>query len=61
MNKIFVTVYGGCAQVIEDTVPEGFEVEVIDFDNIDEDDNFPSPEAREYCINHNLYDPSRST
>jgi hypothetical protein len=40
MNKIFVTVSGGCAYVIEDTVPQGFEVEVIDFDNIEAGDSF---------------------
>jgi hypothetical protein len=34
MKKTFVTVSGGCAYVIEDTVPQGFEVEIIDFDNI---------------------------
>ena len=32
INKILVTVSGGCAYVIEDTVPQGFEVEIIDFD-----------------------------
>ena len=34
MKKILVTVSGGCATVIEETVPEGFEIEIIDFDNI---------------------------
>ncbi|MFZ0816483.1 MAG: hypothetical protein WAM78_13245 [Candidatus Sulfotelmatobacter sp.] len=59
MNKIFVTVSGGCAYVIEDTVPRGFVVEVIDFDNIGEGDSFPSVEAREYCVKNNLHAPSR--
>jgi hypothetical protein len=33
-RKIFVTVTGGVAEVCEDTVPYGYEVEIIDFDNI---------------------------
>jgi hypothetical protein len=61
MNKIFVTVSGGCAYVVEGTVPEGFVVEVVDFDNIDAGDSFPSDEARGYYIRHNLYDPPRPT
>jgi hypothetical protein len=61
MNKIFVTVSGGCAYVIEDTVPQGFAVEVVDFDNIDAGDSFPSDEAKEYYTKHMLYDPPRST
>jgi hypothetical protein len=60
MNKIFVTVSGGCAYVIEDTVPKGFEVEVIDFDNIEAGDSFPSTEARDYCSKHDLYEPPRA-
>lgn len=60
MNKIFVTVSGGCAHVMEDTVPGGFEVEVIDFDNIDAGDSFPSQEAREYCAKHDLYEPPKA-
>ena len=40
MNKIFITVSGGCAYVMEDTVPKGYEVEVIDFDNIEAGDDF---------------------
>jgi hypothetical protein len=60
MPKIFVTVSGGCAYVIEDTVPQGFEVEIIDFDNIEAGDNFPSDEARDYCARHNLYKAPRA-
>lgn len=52
MRKIFVTVSGGCAYVMEDTVPRGFEVEIIDFDNIEAGDGFPSDAAREYCAKH---------
>ena len=60
MNKIFVTVSGGCACVMQDTVPNGFEVEVIDFDNIEAGDSFPSQEAREYCAKHDLYEPPKA-
>ncbi len=60
MKKIFVTVTGGCAYVIDDTVPEGFEVEIVDFDNIEAGDGFPSKEAQEYCAKHNLYEPPRA-
>jgi hypothetical protein len=59
MKKIFVTVSGGCAYVMEDTVPQGFAVEVIDFDNIEAGDNFPSREALEYCAEHDLYEAPR--
>jgi hypothetical protein len=51
MKKIFVTVSGGCAYVMEDTVPQGFAVEIIDFDNIEAGDAFPSVEALEYALN----------
>ena len=57
MKKIFVTVSGGCAYVMEDTVPKGFAVEIIDFDNIEAGDGFPSSEARKYCAKHELYEP----
>jgi len=61
MKKIFVTVSGGCACVMEDTVPLGFAVEVIDFDNIEAGDNFPSVEALEYCSKHDLYETPRTS
>lgn len=60
MKKIFVTVYGGCAYVMEDTVPEGFELEIIDFDNIEAGDSFPSGEAKDYCTMHGLYEPRQA-
>jgi hypothetical protein len=59
MNKIFVTVSGGCAYVAEDTVPPGFVVEVVDFDNIGAGDSFPSVEAQEYYAQNNLLVPPR--
>jgi len=60
MQKIFVAVSGGCASVLEDTVPQGFAVEVIDFDNIGAGDPFPSDEAREFCTARGLYEPHRA-
>lgn len=61
MNKIFVTVSGGCAYVMEDTVPQGFAVEIIDFDNIGAGDRFPSVEALDYCTKRDLYEPPRAS
>jgi len=61
MKKIFVTVSGGCAYVMEDTVPKGFAVEVIDFDNIEAGDSFPSVEALEYCTERDLYEAPRQS
>lgn len=55
MKKIFVTVTGGCAYVMDDTVPEGYEVEIIDFDDIEAGDDFPSRQAREYSERSGLY------
>lgn len=60
MKKIFVAVRGGCAYVMEDTVPEGFKLEIIDFDNIEAGDRFPSREAQDYCTTHGLYEPRRA-
>jgi hypothetical protein len=36
MQRIFVVVRGGVAEVVESTVPAGVEVEIIDFDNFAE-------------------------
>lgn len=55
-----MTVSGGCANVIEETVPEGFEVEIIDFDNIEAGDNFPSIQSLNYCLQNDLYRALRS-
>jgi hypothetical protein len=57
MEKVFVTVRGGCAYVVEDTVPSGYTVEIVDFDNIVAGQDFPSEEAREYCTKKGLHDP----
>ena len=45
MPKIFVLVHGGVAEVDDSTVPEGFAVEIVDFDNIEAGGSFPSSEA----------------
>lgn len=37
MPHIFVTVQGGVAEVDEDTVPNGYTVEIIDYDSIEDD------------------------
>ena len=54
MQKIFVTVSGGVAYAVEDTVPLGFELEIIDFDNIKEGEDTRSEEAKLYCTSHQL-------
>jgi hypothetical protein len=57
MKKLFVTVSGGVAYVMEDTLPVGYVAEIIDFDDIDAGGGFPSEESREYCVKHDLYRP----
>ena len=59
MDKIFITVSGGVAYIMEDTVPPGYVAEIIDFDNIGAGDDFPSEEARQYCVERGLYRPPR--
>jgi len=59
VKKIFITVSGGVAEVMDDTVPSGYLAEVIDFDNIEAGDDFPSKEARAYCERNRLYHPPR--
>lgn len=53
-GKIFVTVKGGVADVCEDTVPAGYTVEIIDFDNIEAGDDYPSDEARKYACENDM-------
>lgn len=36
MKSILVVVRGGVAEVVEDTVPNGVSVEIIDFDNLED-------------------------
>jgi hypothetical protein len=49
MKKILITVRGGRPYVINETVPEGYLIELVDYDNIEEGDSWPSEEARVYC------------
>ena len=43
METILVVVRGGVAYVVEETVPKGIEVEIIDFDNLQEPEDFNDP------------------
>jgi hypothetical protein len=54
VKKIFVTVRGGVAYVVEETVPLGYELEIIDFDNLGEGDDRRSEEAKLYCSLHQI-------
>jgi len=58
MKKIFITVSGGCAYVMEDTVPAGYVAEIVDSDNIEAGDDFRSSEARKDCTENSLFAPS---
>ena len=50
MKKIFVTVTGGVAEVCEDTVPAGYTVEIIDFDNIEDMTRLPGETFTEWVL-----------
>jgi hypothetical protein len=54
LKKIFVTVSGGVAYPVEQTVPAGYEVEIIDFDNIREGEDTRSEEAKSHCLLHQI-------
>jgi hypothetical protein len=49
LKKIFVIVSGGVAYPGEQTVPAGYEIEIIDFDDIKEGQDDRSEEAKSYC------------
>jgi hypothetical protein len=56
-KKIFVTIQGGVGEVDEETVPEGVEVEILNFDVLASDPNAEIPwwsqELKEYWLeNH---------
>lgn len=53
-TKIFVTVSGGVAYPFQETVPDGYEIEVIDYDDIREGSDHRSHEAKMFCTTHNL-------
>jgi spore coat polysaccharide biosynthesis protein SpsF (cytidylyltransferase family) len=48
MQTILVVVRGGAAYVIEDTVPKGTAVEIIDFDNLQDADDLKDPTTPEF-------------
>jgi hypothetical protein len=48
METILVVVRGGVAYVVEETVPTGIEVEIIDFDNLQEVEHLNDPTALEF-------------
>jgi spore coat polysaccharide biosynthesis protein SpsF (cytidylyltransferase family) len=56
-RRILILVDGGVAYVVEDTVPKGIEVEIIDFDNLrDFDTSLPprlSKQAFKYLQREN--------
>ena len=53
-EKIFVTVSGGVAYAVEESVPPGYELEIIDFDDIKEGEDNRSNEAKKFCLAHGL-------
>ena len=53
-RKIFVTVTGGVAYPFQETVPDGYEVEIIDYDNIREGSDGRSEEAKRFCLKNRL-------
>ena len=48
MHRIYITVRGGRPYVVDETVPDGCVVEIVDLDNIEAGDPWPSEEARLY-------------
>jgi hypothetical protein len=63
VHRIFVTVLGGVAEVVDETIPtvrklrtiQRIEVEIIDFDNLnsgDRDLEYLSPEAKAFVVKH---------
>jgi len=60
-SKIFITVIGGVAYPVEATLPLGYEVEIVNFDDIDETGEFPSRQAFDYYLGTGLYTDRRDT
>jgi hypothetical protein len=54
VKKIFVTVSGGVAYAVEESVPPGYELEIIDFDNIKEGVDTRSDEAKYFCVSRGI-------
>lgn len=53
-TKIFVTVSGGVAYAVEESVPPGYELEIIDFDNIKAGEDTRSDEAKNFCVSRGI-------
>jgi hypothetical protein len=53
-KKISITVSGGVAYSFEETVPDGYEIEIIDYDEIREGFDRRSEEAKLFCITQDL-------
>ena len=53
-HKIFIIVSGGVAYEVKDSVPRGYDVEIIDFDNIREGDDRRSQEAKAFSLAQGL-------
>ena len=54
-KKIFVTVSGGVAYVAEESVPFGYQIEIIDFDEVKEGNDRRSEEAKLFCTAHGIH------
>jgi hypothetical protein len=52
MQNILVTVCGGVAEVVEETVPEGMTVEIIDFDNLRDEGEWTPPELSKTAMDY---------
>jgi predicted DNA binding CopG/RHH family protein len=48
MKTILVVVRGGVAYVVEETVPKGIAVEIIDFDNLQDTQDLNDPTTPEF-------------
>jgi len=51
MRNILVTVSGGVAEVVEETVPKGMTVEIIDFDNLRDEGDWAPPKLSKAAMN----------
>ena len=52
MRNILVTVSGGVAEVVEETVPKGMTVEIIDFDNLRDEGDWPPPKLSKAAMDY---------
>ncbi len=52
MRNILVTVSGGVAEVVEETVPKGMTVEIIDFDNLRDEGDWTPPKLSKTAMDY---------